>query len=171
MVRSRFQAIAPAENTLFAAAASSLLLQSQLSVIEKNLTHYLGPVAKMLVKKQAKNASNIDQLIGTLMAQIPSDQERKKFITSLDFSTYTYSNESLGNHSLLSTSNKPLDTLFSTDYIEQLTTNLSQYLGPVAKHLIKATLKKVSNKEQLCSCLADKIPNLKERADFLKKCR
>lgn len=168
MVSSSSQHAAPVENTVFTAATSSLLLQSQLSTIEKNLTHYLGPVAKMLVKKQAKNANNIDQLISSLMVQIPSDQERKKFINSLDFSTVTHSDQLLNNSSPLSTSTESAESLFSTDYIEQLTTDLSHYLGPVAKHLIKATLKKVSSKEQLCASLADKIPNLKERAAFLK---
>jgi serine/threonine-protein kinase len=161
----------PIENTrsLFTAeTSSSLLLQSQLMVIEKNLTHYLGPVAKMLVKKQAKNANNIDQLINSLIVQIPSEEERKSFMRSLDFSVYPHSDESLNKSHLLSTSTESTDSLFSVDYIEQLTTDLSRYVGPVAKHLIKSTLKKANSKQQLGNYLADKIPNLKERAEFLK---
>lgn len=158
---------APQDNTnsLFKAATSSLVLQGQLTVIEKNLTHYLGPVAKMLVKKQAKQSDNISQLISSLGGQIPSDIERKKFINSLDFSTQTNSDELVSNRSMLT--NAPA-FVFSTDYIEQLTTDLTRYLGPVAKHLMKSTLKNVSSKKELCICLADKIPNLKERAEFLK---
>jgi hypothetical protein len=34
---------------------------------------------------------------------------------------------------------------------------------------MKSMLKKVSSKEELLACLADKIPNLQERAEFLKK--
>ena len=160
----------PIENahSLFTAETSSLLLQSQLRVIEKNLTHYLGPVAKMLVKKQAKNATNIEQLINSLIVQIPSEEERKSFMRSLDFSVYPYNDESLNNSHLLSTSTESTDSLFSVDYIEQLTTDLSRYVGPIAKHLIKSTLKKANSKQQLGNYLADKIPNLKERAEFLK---
>jgi serine/threonine-protein kinase len=159
------------ENTdsLFVAASSSVVLQSQLTMIEKNLTHYLGPVAKMLIKKQAKNTDNIHQLINSLVTHIPSATDQQNFISSLDFSTHTHSSASLGNHSLLSVNDKFPTPLFSPDYIEQLTTDLTRYLGPVAKHLMKSMLKKVSSKEELLACLADKIPNLQERAEFLKK--
>jgi len=166
-VKNTVQPTGSQENTdsLFAAASSSVILQNQLTVIEKSLTHYLGPVAKMLIKKQAKNTSNINQLINSLVPHIPSATDRQNFISSLDFSTHT---KLLDNHSLLSMNNKAPAQLFSSDYIEQLTTDLTRYLGPVAKHIMKATLKKVSSKQELCTCLADKIPNLKERAEFLK---
>jgi hypothetical protein len=66
------------ENTdsLFVAASSSVVLQSQLTMIEKNLTHYLGSVAKMLIKKQATNTDNIHQLINSLVTHIPSATDR-----------------------------------------------------------------------------------------------
>lgn len=54
MVKNTVQATTSSQDdsdSLFVAVTSSLVLQQQLSVIEKNLTHYLGPVAKMLVKK------------------------------------------------------------------------------------------------------------------------
>ncbi len=162
----------PQDNTdsLFVAASSSVLLQSQLTVIEKNLTLYLGPVAKVLVKKQAKTTANISQLINALVTHIPSSADRQNFIHGLDFSTYTHDNLSPDNHSMLSVKDKTAMPAISSSYIEQLTNNLTRYLGPVAKHVMKATLKKVSTKEELHACLADKIPNLKERAEFLKNC-
>jgi serine/threonine-protein kinase len=170
MVKSTIQpsiAVQGNSDTLFVAATSSVVLQGQLTVIERNLTHYLGPVAKMLVKKQAKQSDNISQLVNSLISQIPSSVDRQNFINSLDFSI-TNSDELAGNRSVLSTYHEAPASLFDTDYIEQLTTDLTRYLGPVAKHLMKSTLKKVSSKEALCACLADKIPNLKERAEFLK---
>jgi len=99
------------------------------------------------------------------VAQIPSNTERQNFISSLDFSTQTHSDDLSRHHSM---SSSVSETVFSTDYIDQLTSDLTRYVGPVAKHLIKATLKKVSSKQQLCLCLADKIPNAQERATFLK---
>lgn len=160
MINSNIQPADRVDNTLFNVAASSMLLQSQLTAIEKNLTHYLGPVAKVMIKKQAKNTSDINQLISSLSAQIPSIKERQNFINSLNFSNVTHS-----SNSILS-----VDTAFTADYIAQLTANLTQYVGPIAKHLIKATLKQVNNKEQLCNCLAAKIPNSQERDAFLKTC-
>ena len=170
IVKSTFQKATSQDNTdsLLQSAISSLVLQSQLSLIEKNLTHYLGPVAKMLVKKQAKNTDNLNQLINSLVTHIPSEIDRQNFRYSLDFSTHDKSDELIGHRSNLSKTRESENPLFSTDYIERLTADLTQYLGPVAKHVMKSTLKKVNTKEALCSCLADKIPNLKERTEFLK---
>jgi len=170
IVKSSFIKTASQDNTdsLLQLATSSLLLQSQLSLIEKNLTHYLGPVAKMLVKKQAKNTDNVNQLINSLVTHIPSEIDRQKFRSSFEFSMTDKSDEFTGKGSSLSQTHESENPVFSPEYIERLTADLTQYLGPVAKHVLKATLKKVNTKEALCSCLADKIPNLKERAEFLK---
>ena len=171
MAKNTIESAIPSKNnsvSLLEAATSSILLQRQLAIIEKNLTHFLGPVAKMLLKKQAKHSDNISQLINSLVAQIPLDAERQNFIDSLDFSG-SNSDKLLNSSSMLSVSNQATESSFSADYIEQLTTSLTRYVGPIAKHLMKSTLKKVSNKEDLCTCLADKIPDLKQRAEFIKK--
>jgi len=173
MIKNTFPLTATQENTdsLFTAATSSLLLQGQLSEIEKNLTYYLGPVAKMLLKKQVKNTANLPQLIHALATHISSEIDRKNFINTFNFSTNTNNSELLGKHLVPPVSDKVTESLFSTEYIEQLTTDLTAYLGPVAKHLIKSMLKKVNSQEELCISLAEKIPTLKERTEFLKKRR
>jgi hypothetical protein len=55
----------------------------------------------------------------------------------------------------------------SVEYLEQLTTDLTHYLGPMTRHLVKATQKKAGSKKDLCALLAEKIPNIDERTRFL----
>lgn len=64
----------------------SALLKSQLNVVERSLTSYVGAVAKMLVKKQAHKTEDLEQLLDSLIEYIPSLEERKKFIASLETS-------------------------------------------------------------------------------------
>ncbi|NOQ36574.1 MAG: protein kinase, partial [Methylococcaceae bacterium] len=142
-------------------ASKSEAVQTQLTQVERNLTSYLGPVAKMLVKKQAKKSDNIAQLLDSLVKYIPSDRERQKFIDSLESSGISKAGGSKSG-----TEKADL----SPEYIAKLTSELAYYVGPIAKHLMKSTLKKAASKEDLQTRLADKIPNEEERSQFIKNC-
>lgn len=146
---------------------------SDLSIVEKSLTKYLGPIATVLVKKQAKKNTTMDQLLSSLSNHIPSTKEREDFMLSLESSgilkTGNSRAESQVQSSLYSqsSSNTNQKLFLSERDIEKLTTELIIYLGPVAKHMIKSAQKKASTREQLTTILADKIPDLKQRQCFL----
>lgn len=140
-------------------------VQTQLSIVEKSLTHRIGPVAKVLVKKQSKKTDNISQLVNSLLEFIPTDIERQQFINDLNLSI----NSKIEKPSPFDTHSHSSGLTSCTEYIERLTSELTLYLGPVAKHLVKSTLKKASSEADLSKLLAEKIPNLAERAEFLKK--
>jgi len=50
--------------------------------ITKQLATYLGPIAKLIVKKLANQCTNLDQLYSEAAKQIPSDADRQKFLYS-----------------------------------------------------------------------------------------
>jgi serine/threonine-protein kinase len=156
----------PGNSTISMLSNDSELLQSQLSLVEKSLTSYLGPVAKMLVKKHTQQSNNFDQLLGSLVEYIPSETERQKFINSLD-SSGVKKGAGSGMRSTFTHSAPIEKSDISCEYIEQLTAGLAIYLGPIAKHLVIATQKKASSKKDLCALLAEKIPNENERRRFL----
>ncbi len=156
----------PGNSTISMLSNDSELLQSQLSLVEKSLTSYLGPVAKMLVKKHTQQSNNFDQLLGSLVEYIPSETERQKFINSLD-SSGVKKGAGNGMRSTFTHSAPIEKSDISCEYIEQLTAGLAIYLGPIAKHLVIATQKKASSKKELCALLAEKIPNDSERRRFL----
>lgn len=135
---------------------------SQLSLVEKCLTSYLGPIAKVLVKKQAGNTSNMTQLLERLIEYIPSEVEKEKFIRGLESSGVSKNTSASG---LTATQSN-----LSPEYIEKVTNELTYYLGPIARHLVRAALKKTTCKEQLQALLAEKISNLDERSTFLRNC-
>lgn len=142
-------------------ASQSEAVRKQLAEVEKSLTSYLGPVAKMLVKKQANKSDSIAQLLDSLVKHIPSESERQQFIHRLESSGISKASDNTSHTQ---------KTNLTPEYIEKLTSELAYYVGPVAKHLMKSTLKKAASKEDLHTKLADKIPDLQERTEFLKKC-
>lgn len=157
----------PDKSTESMLSNDSELLQSQLSLVEKSLTYYLGPVAKVVVKKHAQQSSNFEQLLDSLVEFIPSEIDRQKFIDSLQSSGIRKRTGGSSTRSTSSRSTSGQKDDISIEYLEQLTADLISYLGPMASHLVKAMQKKVSSKKDLCALLAEKIPNMDERTRFL----
>lgn len=151
----------------------SQLTVEDLSIVEKSLTKYLGPVAKMLVKKQAKKDTTMVQLLNSLSRHIPSTKEREGFMLSLESSgvlktgnSRTGSQVQNSMNSQGSSKNSPKLSL-SCEEVDKLTKQLIVFLGPIAKHVITSTLKKATTRDELNEMLADKIPDRKQRQLFL----
>jgi hypothetical protein len=61
-------------------AARPALDAAQLQAVEAKLADYLGPVAKLLVKRAAVTAASLEALITQLGAEIESEADRRKFV-------------------------------------------------------------------------------------------
>jgi eukaryotic-like serine/threonine-protein kinase len=55
---------------------------AKIVAIEKDLTRYIGPIARILVKKELKKFETIQKLCLVLAAHIPSDGDRKAFLNT-----------------------------------------------------------------------------------------
>jgi class 3 adenylate cyclase len=55
-----------------------------LKSVEKELANYIGPLARLLVNKAAQRSTSAGDLFKTLAVEIPSEQERKRFMSSMD---------------------------------------------------------------------------------------
>ena len=56
---------------------------AMLDTATRRLALYIGPMARVIVGRAAKNARNVDDLYQTLAAEIPSLGDREKFLRSL----------------------------------------------------------------------------------------
>ena len=54
-----------------------------LEIVRKNLAAYIGPMAKVIVNRAAKNARSTQDLYETVAEEIPSPADRQKFLRSL----------------------------------------------------------------------------------------
>jgi len=53
---------------------------SDLDHLKRELARYVGPVARVIVDRAAKKATNWEQLYNSLAAEIPAGDERKRFL-------------------------------------------------------------------------------------------
>jgi hypothetical protein len=90
LTRSRAMRLRPTQTTSDvtpageAAGGAKLLHQNVLLLAEQRLAAYLGPLAKILVKREAQRAGSVRELYLALAAHIDSEQEKRRFLASLD---------------------------------------------------------------------------------------
>ncbi len=54
----------------------------QLERVKRDLAVYVGPIARILVDRAVKKATNVQQLYEVLSAEIPAGEERKRFLAT-----------------------------------------------------------------------------------------
>jgi serine/threonine-protein kinase len=151
-----------------------------LSSIESSLIRFVGPSAKVLIKKYSKDVRSLEELSMTLAKKIPNDSERAEFLRALETSGVREAALSLeaksssgltrsgveqnGARSMLT---EPLQ--LSPEKLQSVTSELAFFIGPLAGRLVKKIFKQSSNIDEFYSKLAGFIPEPSEQADFLNR--
>jgi serine/threonine-protein kinase len=145
-----------------------------LTQAEQFLVETLGPVAKVLVRRTALQVGSPAELIQQLAAVIPHDPDRTRFLRRMRVAmggtvTATGLGSSVlgssGSRSQMSGAMGP----FEQAALETVRQELTVYLGPIAKVLVKQTAAKARNLTELYQQLAEQIPAAADRAAFLKR--
>ena len=154
----------------------SELLQS----LEQSLATYVGPVAKLLLKKSLRNTQTFEALIDQLSAHIPTEVERSQFkgmvrrsgITSLYPTGSTAAENSSSNSGFTKIaqeiSPKPKQNI-SAETQGLLTECLAFYTGPIAQRLVRKYLAESTDLTHLANACARHILDAQERQQFLQK--
>ncbi|HSS28437.1 MAG TPA: hypothetical protein VLL50_10830, partial [Usitatibacter sp.] len=79
------ESTAPPVKTVPAApvATRSAFTPDVLSTAEKRLAQYIGPLAKVLIRRAAESSGNLKELYAQLATHIDSEEERSAFLDSL----------------------------------------------------------------------------------------
>jgi len=153
-----------------------------LSTLESSLIRYVGPTARMLVKKYSKQNMSLQDLSMSLANQIPNENERSEFLRSLDSSgIYEISlakdaerrsgvTDSNSHANVSVHEDKGNETLIlSPEKLQSVTRELAYFVGPLASRLVKKVFKQSSNIDDFYKKLASFIPDASEQDVFLKK--
>lgn len=146
--------------------------------LEQSLATYVGPMAKLLVKKSLRNTVTFDGLIEQLMQHIPTETERSQFKLAVQRSGITnpYATASAKPSTGKSGAAKPDPEKNATPSQEisaekqaALSEILAYYTGPIAQRLIRKYLPDSADFQQLVSTCARHILDAAERQTFLDK--
>ena len=159
---------------------SEVLHPDVLSSIESSLIRFMGPSAKVLVKKYSREITSLEDLSMTLAKKIPNDNERSEFLLSLETSGVretALSQEAKAKSGFTQTglAAQPVNAIqieplqLSSEKLQSVTSELAFFIGPLASRLVKKVFKQSSNLDEFYSKLSTFIPEPSEQADFLDK--
>jgi serine/threonine protein kinase len=156
----------------------SLISLDTLGQVERDLTEFIGPIARTLVRRSASTIPELAMLCERLAIYIEDVSERAKFLIKCN---------RLVNKSLPRTAEEPSAATatgsgasvasvvpsmsLAPEMLSRLEAALTEYIGPIARIVIRKQLLKSSSLADLYGDLAAYIPNDRDRAAFLKSQR
>ena len=137
-----------------------------LRAIEELLAPYVGPMARVLVKKSAKTTTDGLAVVRLLAENIPSERDREAFLgAALEKVSVPAQSEAARDRSSSGLSRKSIEA----GDIDKAASQLAHYLGPIAKVLAKKDAARAHDLKTFYLQLAENLADPGERTEFLKK--
>ena len=134
-----------------------------LTQLEYSLVKYMGPIAKVLVRKTSCESKGLEQLCQRLAENIATGAQRIAFLREAA-SLCGILQDDAGVPSSVNTGNMNVP---NTQQIAVVEHHLANYIGPLAKMLVRRAQKSCCNLTDLCIAVAQHIENEHDRRTFL----
>jgi serine/threonine-protein kinase len=132
--------------------------------IEKRLTKLVGPVARVMIKRAAKVAADVNELYDILSNELENIPDRTLFLASKgDLGLISTSTNYFTDPNNILPDFKP-----SEEHIERATRQLASFVGPIAKILVKKAASKAISPENFYLLLSENLTEEKEKQSFLR---
>jgi eukaryotic-like serine/threonine-protein kinase len=170
---SAASATVPAPDPVEQSAETAPLAIELLSEVERDLTTFIGPMAKIAVRRAAKTTFDLVGLYQSLAGYIDGQSDRDTFIKN-----GLRRNAMVGGSPTGGAPGRPLEQTGSTgqnsmsltiapDALRQIEADLTAYIGPIAPIVLRQVLSKSSSVANLYRDLANYIPDANDRDNFL----
>ena len=136
--------------------------ETMLRTIERQLATYLGPMAKVMIRKAAAQTHDVNELYTLLAESITDPAGRQRFMNSTPGGTHPPQVVATGQTA--KTQTLPLDK----DFVDQTTMRLAAYLGPIAKVVVNRAAQKAGNQHEFVQLVAGHL-GTQERGAFLRE--
>jgi hypothetical protein len=152
------------------AAASQEFEAVFLQQLEGALAQHVGPIAPVMVRTAARKARNPGELVQMLAADITHDGVRQKFERRFgDASRPTTAPQPAAGGQPTTSTTGPASARFSAELLHAVEKRLSQYLGAVAKVVVRRAASKARDEAELYLLVADEIENPAEKKAFIRR--
>lgn len=140
-----------------------------LSFVAQKLSDYIGPVARVVVKRAAATAGGADDLLRQVGAEIDDERQRARFLVDAGRDMPALPRQ--GSTASHDTAAGPASPQLGADVLAQAERELSQILGPIATLLVRQYASRAATKQDLFRMLAQEIDDPTERSRFLLRDR
>ncbi|HKB63091.1 MAG TPA: serine/threonine-protein kinase [Burkholderiales bacterium] len=132
--------------------------------LEELLAPYVGPMARVLVRRSAKTTTDGPALVRLLAEKIPSERDAKAFAAAALEKVFAGARtEAAPDRSSPNLSNKPVEAVD----IDKAAGQLAPYVGPIAKVMVKKAAAQARDLKAFYQRLAENL-DPEDRARFLK---
>ena len=149
-----------------------------LAKVEAELAKFVGPIAKVLVRRAAREHSNLDALVVALTEKLAHAGEHETFVTALVGTTgvrpRTHGGTAPGSGGAVVQSGVSVTAAESpatTEEIDRVTQILTTYIGPIARIVAKRAADRPMSRREFCMQVAQQLPNDTDRERFLREVR
>ncbi len=118
---------------------------------EQELTQYIGPIARVLVRRRAAEAASLDELCRSLARNIPEPREQERFLRRASGASTT-----LGRTTTAGSA--PGASTLPEAELEAARRHLAQFVGPIARVLVNRAARRAHTLPDLYLSLADSVP-------------
>ena len=148
-----------------------------LRTAEHELARALGPMAKVIVRRAAAQTVDRSELCAILSDSITDPESRRRFVTAFNKagggqSSTGASGVRTGSAATRATSpgtrTGAMATPVEAGYVEQVTSQLAVYIGPIAQVLTKKAARESRNRAEFVRRCAENL-GTQERAAFLRE--
>jgi serine/threonine-protein kinase len=140
-----------------------------LKTVEDKLRTYVGPVARVLVQTVAARGRSAADLVAELAQSVPDDADRERFLRETASLARIRSSAPTGGPPLSDSSGRRGSISLPEQELERAQAALTQFVGPIARILVRRAAVNVSSVDLLWQALATHIESPTERAAFLKQ--
>ena len=137
-----------------------------LRALEQKLTDYVGPIARILVRTTAGRSRSVGDLCSQLALSVTDAAERERFRREVDLLIRSRPSAADGTASRADRS-VPSGRLPEHE-LERVQEALTQFVGPIARVLVRRATADASSVEALWLSLSNHIDSPAERAAFLR---
>jgi serine/threonine-protein kinase len=139
-----------------------------LKQIEQQLARLVGPVAKVMVRRDATATTDVSRLYRMLAEKLTKPEERSAFLAGREKLKGVAPRDTEATAAQERAPATGLTVQLTPAAIEDATRKLSAYMGPIAKVVAKRAASQASSRRQFHQLLAESIADARERARFLK---
>jgi hypothetical protein len=135
---------------------------------EQRLTGLIGPIAPVLVRQAAARSASRSELYALLAKSLASDDDRKRFLAGSGEAPPAERAAIRAPPQPVEGPTQGPDEELTEVVIQSVTLALTYHLGPIASALVRRERALAASREDLCQRLAQRIPDERDRARFLK---
>jgi serine/threonine-protein kinase len=131
---------------------------------ETELTRYIGPMARVLVKRAAERSRSLEEFRIAIAQAITDPADRSSFLGALD----TRAGEGMAEATPAPTAAEPVWAL-ADDEADRVARLLAEEIGPLAKVMVKRAAKEATSRQAFYHRLVGSIDDRAAQARFLER--